>query len=95
MIPCGWCGTPTADSRCAECGRDPRLAWQQRGVEPPVRSKDEGRPELDATAIRHRYRDAKKVIEDRGQQATVDALAEELDRSPRTVRDWRKRFALE
>lgn len=96
-IACGWCGEPTLDAgRCAECGRDPRLPWTQRGDEPSARIHDEdgGRPALDAAAVRQRYADAKAAIEGRGHVATIEAIAEELDRSPRTVRDWRKRFGL-
>lgn len=97
-IACGWCGEPTPDAgRCTGCGRDPRLPYLQRVVEPPVRGHDEdgGRPTLDPPVVRERYREAKAAIEARGQTATVEAIAEQLDRSPRTVRDWRRRFGLE
>jgi Homeodomain-like domain-containing protein len=97
-IACGWCGEPTPEvDRCTGCGRDPRLPYLQRVTEPPIRERDEdgGRPALDAASVRQRYREAKLAIEGRGGAPTVEAIAEELDRSPRTVRDWRRRFGLE
>jgi hypothetical protein len=94
-IRCGWCGLLTCSrDRCDECAADPVRPWFQRGVEVPVERHDEGRPALDATAIRERYAAARAVVTGRGAEPTVEALAEELDRSPRTVRDWRRRFDL-
>lgn len=93
MICCGWCGWPTPDEpRCVGCNRDPQLPWRQRGQTAPVISHAEaGRPALDAAAIRAAYLGARERL---GPKATVEAIAEALDRSPRTIREWRKRFVL-
>lgn len=94
-IVCGWCGHPTPDPRCAYCGRDPRLPWRQRGAEPPSEAEHEpGRPTLDEADIRRRYDEARKALIAEGREPTVEAIAERLDRSPRTVREWRARFGL-
>lgn len=94
-IPCGWCGHVTSqDATCPDCGRDPVTAWMQRGQTPPVLHEDEGRPPLSASDIRTRYATARAAVVARGRTPTVESIAEELDRSPRTVRDWRKRFSL-
>lgn len=94
-IVCGWCGGLTATAPCIACGRDPRLPWTQRATEPPEDPETEGRPALDAASIRERYAAAKAQIKASGHEPTVEALAEVLDRSPRTVRGWRQRFGLE
>lgn len=95
-IVCGWCGLPTDEAdRCAECAHDPRLPWIQRGVPvPSAPGSADGRPPLRQATVRERYLAAKGAIEARGREATVEAIAEELDRSPRTIRDWRRRFGL-
>lgn len=95
-IVCGWCGLPTDEAeRCAECAHDPRTPWAQRGLPVPIlHHGSEGRPPLGAAEVRERYLAAKTALEARGREPTVEAIAEELDRSPRTVRDWRRRFAL-
>ncbi len=64
-------------------------------MEPPVVSSDAGRPALDPAAIRDQYGAARAAIVASGQTPTVDAIAERVDRSPRTVREWRSRFGLE
>lgn len=94
-IVCGWCGGPAIDGDpCPDCGRDPRLAWTHRGLEPPAVASASGRPTLGAAEARQLYEAAKSAVEERGATATVDAIAEELDRSPRTVRRWRDTFGL-
>jgi uncharacterized protein YjcR len=62
----------------------------------PVADHDAGagRPALDAREIRLAYDQAKADLVSSGHEATVEAIAEKLDRSPRTVRAWRQRFAL-
>lgn len=95
MILCGWCHQPATPPRCGACGHeDPARPWLQRGEEPPRVATEAGRPVLDEPAIRLRYRDAKRAIEAAGGVPTVDALAEALDRSPRTIREWRRKYAL-
>jgi hypothetical protein len=93
VIICGWCGgeTPHAD-RCARCRHvDPARPWIQRDEPVPVVVAREGRPALDEDQLRREYADAVRELGDAGQPATVEAIAERLDRSPRTVREWRKR----
>lgn len=92
---CGWCGHATAGSPCSSCGRDSVLPWTQRGLDPPVVRADTGRPQLDEAVIRALYQAARSALVVAGRPVTVEALAEELDRAPRTVRDWRKRFGLD
>lgn len=90
MIECGWCGQPSAPDRCGHCHRDPAVPWRQRGLEPvPLRTDAVGRPALDPDELRHRFAVARK---DLGEHATVDALAERLDVSPKTVRRWLARI---
>jgi transposase len=50
-----------------------------------------GRPALDARGIRLAYDAARSAL---GPNATIEAIAEKLDRSPRTVRAWKARFDL-
>lgn len=91
MIECGWCGNDTANlDRCTSCGHaDPARPWVQRGEDAPVTGNHEpGRPELDPGEIRRRLAKARAVLGDR--PATVEALAEVLDVSERTVRRWQK-----
>lgn len=91
MIVCGWCGKPTANAdRCSTCGHaDPARPWVQRGQDAPVvANHDPGRPTLDAHDVARRLAAARASLE--GRPATVDALAEALDVSPRTVRRWQK-----
>ena len=54
----------------------------------------EGRPSLEPREIRARYDAARHELVTAGREPTIEAIAERLDRSPRTVRDWRKRFDL-
>ena len=93
-VACGWCGHATAPAECGYCGRDPRLPYLQRGIRVPLMESHEGRPPLDEADVRARYVAAVETIERTGRQATVEAIAEQLDRSPRTIRDWRKRYGL-
>lgn len=94
-ICCGWCGRPAPRERCVYCGRDPALPWLQRGKEPPALADHEsGRPTLDERDIRRRYQEAHDALVAQGRTPTVEAIAERLDRSPRTVREWRAKFAL-
>lgn len=94
-IACGWCGHPTCRERCLYCGRDPVLPWTQRGLVPPeVTEHEPGRPSLDERDIRRRYQEAHDALVAAGRKPTVEAIAEQLDRSPRTVRDWRTKFGL-
>jgi transposase len=51
----------------------------------------QGRPSLDAREIRAAYDEAVAAL---GHDATIDSIAERLDRSPRTVRAWKQRFGL-
>lgn len=94
MILCGWCHAATNPPRCGNCGHeDPARPWVQRGEEPP-QAAAAGRAALDEREVRIRYREAKASIEKAGRPVTVEALAEVLDRSPRTVREWRTRWGL-
>lgn len=94
-IACGWCGHPTTPAACLYCGRDPSLPWVQRGQAPPVVPEHaEGRPALDERDVRRRYEEARDALVAEGREPTVEAIAERLDRSPRTVREWRQKFAL-
>lgn len=95
MIVCGWCGHDADPARCARCGHDPALPYLQRGQPVPGTGGHEtGRPALDESDIRRRYAEARADLSDSGLVVTIDALAERLDRSPRTVREWRKRYGL-
>lgn len=91
---CGWCGRATDEGECANCRRDPELPYIQRRDRVQYLDDHEGRPQLDETDIRKRYFAAVAGIEATGRPATVEAIAEVLDRSPRTIREWRKRFGL-
>ena len=102
-IVCGWCGRPTIAARfgkpanCEHCRRDPRRPWEQRAQRPPEVADDRaagGRPALSAGAITRLYADARAAIAAEGREPTVEAIAERLERSPRTVRQWRQRFGL-
>jgi hypothetical protein len=82
MIACGWCGQPSKPGRCGNCHRDPALPWVQRGHDPEdIDPRDQQRRRL-ASAMRDLQAD--------GHHVTVDALAERLDVSPRTVRRWQQ-----
>lgn len=95
MIRCGWCDQPTEPGRCGACHHeDAARPWVQRGQDPPPVVTDAGRPALDEGDIRHRYVEAKAHVIASGRIPTVEAIAERLDRSPRTVRAWRSRYAL-
>ena len=89
MIACGWCGKPTASlDRCTSCGHvDPPRPWLQRGQEPPAIAHEPGRPATDPSDVGRRLATARATL---GPHATVDAIAELLDVSPRTVRRWAK-----
>lgn len=94
MIVCGWCGHPSKEmTHCSACGHnDPARPWLQRGEQPPSLSGD-GRPGLDARSIRRRLAAAQRDLEEGGHAVTVEALAERLEVSPRTVRRWREMSA--
>jgi len=94
IVLCGWCHAPTPpDARCVACKHaDPTRPWLQRGETPPEVTV--GRAALDEGEVRSRYNAARAGIEAQGRPATVEALAEALDRSPRTVRQWRKDYGL-
>jgi len=77
MIVCGWCGHATEPSVCAGCGRDPVLAWYQRGLTPPEAKQHSAQ----LAAARRRLRN-------KGQSPTAEALAEEMGVSERTIRRW-------
>lgn len=95
MIRCGWCGGVTEPVRCGACGHDdPARPWVQRGQEVPQIATETGRPSLEEAEVRHRYAEAKAAITESGRIPTVEAIAERLDRSPRTIRDWRRRYSL-
>jgi hypothetical protein len=53
-----------------------------------------GRPALDGRDVRHLYDSAVSALLATGREPTVEAIAEKLDRSPRTVRGWKTRFGL-
>lgn len=94
-VVCGWCMHPTDPAICGYCGRDPALPWSQRGRRvPTIAHAEPGRPPLDENEIRRRYEEARHRLLDTGREVTIEALAELLDRSPRTVREWRQRFGL-
>jgi hypothetical protein len=92
-VVCGWCHHPTPPERCDYCGHSPAVPWLQRGLAVPAADHEAsaGRPALDAREIRLAYDSAREAL---GHDATVEAIAERLDRSPRTVRAWKQRFAL-
>ena len=95
MIVCGWCGEPTFSERCGNCGHDdPSRPWVQRGREVPQIDTGVGRHSLDEQDIRQRYGSARSAVISAGREPTIEHIAEELDRSPRTVREWRKRYGL-
>jgi len=95
LIRCGWCGEATEPVRCGACGHDdPARPWIQRAQEVPQITADVGRPTNDEAEIRRRYAEAKAAVVDAGRIPTVEAIAEGLDRSPRTVRTWRARYSL-
>jgi hypothetical protein len=87
VIACGWCGHATANlDRCTSCGHeDPARPHRQRGSEPPV---VDGR--IDPTDVRKRLAEATRTL---GGNPTIEALAEQLGVSPRTVRRWREMTA--
>lgn len=96
MIRCGWCGVVTGTEPCDACGRDPMLPYRQRGIVPTaIAHHDAGRPMLDARTIRSQYGAARQVLLAAGRSPTIEAIAEELGRTPRTIRDWRVRFGLD
>jgi hypothetical protein len=72
------------------------VPWLQRGAAPPAADRDaeQGRPALEPRAIRQRYDDARAALVAAGHEPSIEAIAERLDRSPRTVRSWKQRFGL-
>lgn len=94
-IVCGWCSQPAPDvGPCLHCGRDAALPWRQRAKQPPeIRTDAVGRPALDRSAVRRRLAAARQALEDEGTNVTVEALAERLDVSPRTIRRWQQMAA--
>jgi hypothetical protein len=95
-VVCGWCHHPTPPGSCDYCGRHPALPWVQRGMAVPAADHDAGggRPPLDGRETRLLYDEAVKDLLASGHAPTVEAIAEKLDRSPRTVRSWKTRFGL-
>ena len=93
-IVCGWCNHATPPGSCERCGRPAALPWLQRAMAVPAADHDagEGRPSLDPREIRARYDAARAALVAAGREATIEAIAERLDRSPRTVRTWKARF---
>lgn len=89
MITCGWCGKATANvDRCTSCGHaDPKRPWVQRGSPAPAVSHEPGRPAIDPADVARRLALARAEL---GPHATVDAIAEHLQVSPRTVRRWQQ-----
>lgn len=92
-VVCGWCGGTTQPARCAACGRDPLVAWRHRGRDAPT-VPDSGRRPLDGAEVRRLYEEARFAVVSAGGLPTIEAIANRLDRSPRTVRAWRQRFGL-
>ncbi len=90
MILCGWCGRATRPDQCVLCGRDPAVPYRQRGTEPPVVDAQDGRPPLRPAEVSRRLAAARQALAAAGRPITVEALAEQLDVSPRTVRRWRE-----
>ena len=90
MIACGWCGKATADGdRCAVCAHPgPALPWTQRGRPVPVVTHEPGRPAVDPAEASHRLARARAALGSR--PATIDALADAADVTPRTIRRWQK-----
>ena len=95
-IVCGWCAHATPPGPCDYCGRDPVVPWLQRGAAPPSadHDPDQGRPALEPREVRARYDEARAALVAAGREPTIEAIAERLDRSPRTVRAWKQRFGL-
>ena len=95
-VVCGWCNHPTPPGACEYCGRQAALPWVQRGMAVPAADHDTGpgRPALDGRDVRHLYDSAVSALLATGREPTVEAIAEKLDRSPRTVRGWKTRFGL-
>ena len=95
-VICGWCHHPTPSGACDYCGRPAAQPWLQRGMAVPAADHDSGsgRPALDGREVRLAYDAAREDLLRGGHEATIEAIAEKLDRSPRTVRAWKQRFAL-
>jgi hypothetical protein len=95
-VVCGWCHHPTPPGLCEYCGHNPALPWVQRGMAVPAAERDggQGRPALEPRDVRLAYDDAVSTLLASGHEPTIDAIAEKLDRSPRTVRAWKQRFGL-
>ncbi len=93
MILCGWCGRATPDGeRCAMCHHDdPTRPYVQRRAEVPhVEVPHDGRPALSRQDVARRLTAARTTLRGAGRRVTVEALAEVLEVSPRTVRRWRE-----
>jgi hypothetical protein len=85
MRTCGWCGQPTRVDPCSVCNHeDPDRPWLQRGQRPPTTIQ------VKRNDIRHRLAQARREL---GPGATVDAIAESIGVSPRTVRRWQEMSA--
>jgi len=91
---CGWCGAMTSIEQCSSCQRDPALPYLQRATKPPlVRTDARGRPGLTVHEVRRRLATAAAQLAEEHRSATVDALATQLDVSPKTIRRWRQMVA--
>ena len=90
-IVCGWCHHATPPGLCDYCGRGAAVPWVQRGLSAPSADQTQG---LDAKGIRLLYDEARTALVAAGHVPTTEAIAEKLDRSPRTVRLWKARFGL-
>lgn len=95
-VVCGWCLHPTPANLCEYCGHNPAVPWMQRGKAVPAADHDQdaGRPALNGREVRLAYDAARAELTAAGREPTIEAIAERLDRSPRTVRSWKQRFGL-
>ena len=95
-VVCGWCRHPTPPGACDYCGRPSAVPWLQRGQAVPVADRDagQGRPALDAREVRLLMDRAVSGLLAAGREPTIEAIAEALDRSPRTIRGWKQRFGV-
>jgi hypothetical protein len=92
MIVCGWCGRATSEGdRCVMCHHeDPARPYVQRRLDVPRLDAHDGRPTLVPADVARRLATARRQLEEAGRTVTIEALAEVLEVSPRTVRRWRE-----